>query len=132
MIAVIKDTLYFAAVFGAILVAPKVAILFKMKNQDISTAISALIFTAILFILFFLLRVGHVEDFHVQPLRQLKCMQGPYMLNEEDRKYCNTVPPSELCQYGCSNPFMGRPYPKFEYTPLSDGNWSNQTCKNWM
>lgn len=59
------------------------------------------------------------------------CQLGSYMLHTDaDRAYCANLPQEEWCKYNCSKIYNGRPLAPFEYTPLSDASWSNQTCSN--
>jgi len=141
----LKDIIYFIVVFLSLFTASKISPIlskrFKGKG-DLGIIILAVIFTGILALLFYLLKMCKVcdtcespkcddcskkEKFTVDPPRQLRCMNKA-LIQSEDIAYCNKLSPKSLNEYGCPNPMMGRPHPKFVYTPLSDNNWENNTC----
>ena len=125
---IFKETIFFICTFMVIYLSSLGSATFRTPT---ALAFMSILATGIIVLIFALLKMRSTESFHVSPPRQLNCMLGPSMIDEEERKYCAGVPPQELCKYGCSWPYQGRPYPPFKYTPLSDENWENHTEDMW-
>lgn len=64
------------------------------------------------------------------PCLASRCSGGPYMMtgNPYLQAVCESVPNADLAQLACGKAFRGRPVP-FDYTPLSDWQWTNQRCQ---
>jgi hypothetical protein len=58
-----------------------------------------------------------------------RCSGGPYMFtgNPYLQQVCQSIPNYSMAQIACGKAFNGKPV-HFDYTPLSDWNWSNEMC----
>jgi hypothetical protein len=61
--------------------------------------------------------------FSVTPAK--KCCEGNYLLSMAEREECNKMTFKECTSNCCGKGYVGRPI-LFEYSTMSDHNWSNQ------
>lgn len=65
------------------------------------------------------------------PCLASRCSGGPYMMtgNPYLQQVCESVPNADLAQLACGKAFRGGRPVQFDYTPLSDWQWTNERCQ---
>ena len=97
------------------------------------TALAAVVFTAIVFLLAHFLMKCEIKDgyrlLEISPAK--KCIGGPYMwgdVNSPTYKYCSDPKNQQAIKdASCCVGFVGMPV-KYTYTPESDSQWKNPRC----
>jgi len=69
----------------------------------------------------------NTENFTFEVSKPLLCRGYPHLTasNKELHQYCKDMGQEEREKYVCGNGYKGVPI-NFEYTPLSNGNWTNE------
>jgi hypothetical protein len=100
-------------------------------------AISAIIYIALLIILFNLLGLGKQENYRMLEINPAtKCVLGPYTWGSPDSalyQFCSRPDvQAQTAKLKCGNGFVGRPVNwngQWDFTPQSNTEWANTRCE---
>ncbi len=109
------------------MVALKISAAIKV-SKTIGLAISALLSTCFLFVVYYLAKMGSQSDgFTFEVTGPRRCDGGPYLWDAETAKHCSQYTQDELAGSLCKGGLYNGGPTHFEYTSLSNPDWQNDT-----